>query len=114
MNAVARVPTDEELLVGDDPDRFAAFYRRHVRALLAYLARATRDPETAADLTAETFAAALVARRRDRPDRGPARAWLFGIAHNKLADWRRRGYAEAAPAGGSGWSRCRCSARTSR
>ena len=38
------------------------------------------DPELAADLTAETFAAALVSVRRFDPARGPAVAWLLGIA----------------------------------
>ena len=42
-----------------EPEAFAVFYRRHVEALLAYFARRTRDAELAADLTAETFAAAL-------------------------------------------------------
>src|SRR6185312_12106655 len=50
--------------------------------------------ETAADLAAETFAAAIVARRRYRGDGAPAGAWLFAIAHRKLADYQRRGYAD--------------------
>jgi RNA polymerase sigma factor (sigma-70 family) len=95
--AYMRVPDDardDDLLASSEPASFAIFYRRHVRDVIAYLMWATRDPDTAADLTAETFAAALVARRRYRPGEAPARAWLFGIAANKLADWRRRGYAE--------------------
>jgi len=48
----------------------------------------------AADLTAETFAAALQAKHRFKPGGPPARAWLFGIAVKKLADYRRKGYAE--------------------
>lgn len=91
---VARALTDDELLVSDEPEHFGLFYRRHARAVLGYLMRATRDPEVAADLTAETFAAALVARSRFRPGPTPAAAWLFGIAGHKLADWRRRGFAE--------------------
>ena len=51
-------------------------------------------PSSAADLTAETFAAALAGRHRFRPQAGAANAWLFGIAMNKLADLQRRGYAE--------------------
>jgi RNA polymerase sigma factor (sigma-70 family) len=70
------------------------FYDRHARAILEYFVRRTRDPETAADLTAETFAAAIVARRRFRPGPLPASAWLFGIASHKLADFQRRGRAE--------------------
>src|SRR5215208_1675338 len=50
--------------------------------------------EPAADLTAETFAAAIVARRRFRPGEAPAGAWLFAIAHRRLVDYRRRGYAD--------------------
>jgi DNA-directed RNA polymerase specialized sigma24 family protein len=52
------------------------FYDRHARSVLAYFARRTRDPESAADLTAETFAAAIVSRRRFRPGPEPASAWL--------------------------------------
>ena len=86
--------TDEALLRSGDLEDFGRFYDRYVRSLLAFFQRRTRDPETAADLTAETFAAALVARRRFRRARTPAVAWLFGIAQHKLADYRRRGAAE--------------------
>jgi RNA polymerase sigma factor (sigma-70 family) len=86
--------TDEDLLASPVPEHFALFYRRHARFVLGYFARATHDPEVAADLTAETFAAALRARSRFRPGGAPASSWLFGIAAHKLADWRRRGYAE--------------------
>jgi RNA polymerase sigma-70 factor (ECF subfamily) len=41
-------------------------------------------------VTAETFAAALLARRRYRPQAGPARAWLLGIASHKIGDHGRR------------------------
>jgi len=86
--------SDEELLAGLDPDSFELFYTRHVEGVLGFFARRTRDAELAADLTAETFAAALSGRRRFRPHAGAASAWLFGIAMNKLADAQRRGYAD--------------------
>ena len=86
--------SDDELLAAGGPDGFAVFYRRHVQAILRYHARWARDAEVAADLTAETFAAALEAKHRFSPGGPPARAWLFGIAVKKLADYRRRGYAE--------------------
>jgi DNA-directed RNA polymerase specialized sigma24 family protein len=54
----------------------------------------TGNAEVAADLAAETFAAALDAKHRFKPGGPPARAWLFGIAVKKLADYRRSGYAE--------------------
>jgi hypothetical protein len=53
--------SDEELLAATatDADAFAVFYRRHLRSVLAYLIRRTGRPDLAADLAAETFAAAL-------------------------------------------------------
>jgi RNA polymerase sigma factor (sigma-70 family) len=86
--------TDEELLTSGRPAAFGLFYERRVREVLGYMMRRTGDPEAAADLTAETFAAAIVARRRFRPNGAPAGAWLFGIARRKLADYQRRGYAD--------------------
>jgi RNA polymerase sigma-70 factor (ECF subfamily) len=86
--------TDEQLLETDTPESFTALYRRHVRRILGHLVRLTADPDLAADLMAETFADALVSRTKFDPSRGSAEAWLFGIAHNKLAEYRRRGHAE--------------------
>jgi RNA polymerase sigma factor (sigma-70 family) len=86
--------SDEALLAARDAASFERFYVRHVDALLGYFARRTRDAELAADLTAETFAAALAARRRYRAEKGAAAAWLYGIAMKKLADAQRRGYVE--------------------
>ena len=85
---------DEELLSARDAASFELFYCRHVDPLLGFFMRRTRDPELAADLTAETFAAALASRRRFRPEAGSAAGWLYGIGSKKLADAQRRGYAE--------------------
>jgi RNA polymerase sigma factor (sigma-70 family) len=83
--------TDEELLVlaRSDADAFAELYDRHAGALAEWLAR--RSPADAAqELFAETFAQAWCSRRRYRPAKGPARAWLFGIARHLLHDSYRR------------------------
>jgi RNA polymerase sigma-70 factor (ECF subfamily) len=79
--------SDEELLVASvgDEEAFAAFYRRHARPLAGFFMRRTGNAELAADLTAETFAAALAARRRFDPAKGAAIGWLYGIARHKLA-----------------------------
>jgi RNA polymerase sigma factor (sigma-70 family) len=95
---VAEQERDEELLarfVAGDPQGFVEFYRRHRAAMLAYFLRRTGDVELTADLTAEVFAAALIAARRYRPGSAPALAWLYGIAAKKLADSWRRGRVEA-------------------
>ncbi len=79
-----------------DPEAFAELYRRHERAVARFMLCKTGSAELAADLTAEVFAAALVAwRQRSRPAIDE-RAWLFGIAHHKLADSYRRGRVEEA------------------
>ena len=56
---------------------------------MGFLARSTGDVERALDLTAEVFAAALVAAGRFKAGGAPASAWLVGIARNKLAASRR-------------------------
>jgi|SRR5215203_232448 len=90
-----RLPiSDDDLLVSDEPEDFGIFYDRHVRNVLGYFARRTIDPEVAADLTAETFASALSARRRYKPGRAPAGAWLFTIAARRLSDYQRHGHVE--------------------
>jgi RNA polymerase sigma factor (sigma-70 family) len=89
---------DEQLLATTraEPAAFGAFYRRHEDRVLSYFLARVGDPEVAADLTAETFAAALVSAHRFRPrKKQPAAAWLFGIARNNLAMSRRQGRVEA-------------------
>lgn len=88
--------SDEQLLqaTGSDPEAYAAFYRRHVRAVLAYTLSRTGRPELAADLTAEVFASALEQHDRFDAGRGPARAWLLTMASSKLVDAARRGRVE--------------------
>jgi RNA polymerase sigma factor (sigma-70 family) len=87
---------DDELLAMTPrrPEAFAVFYRRHEQALLGWLVRRTGDPELAADLAAETFAAALLGVRRFDARRGPALAWTFGIAHHKLQRALEKGRVE--------------------
>jgi RNA polymerase sigma factor (sigma-70 family) len=87
--------TDAELLAAaGDPDAFAAFYRRHVREVMAFCARRAVAADVG-DLVSEVFATALVHSRRFDPGRGSGGAWLVGIANHKLADARRRGVVEA-------------------
>ena len=89
---------DEDLLRlarRGDPDAFCVFYDRHARALLAWLRRETEDSETAADLTAETFAQGLRSLRRFRGEAsGSGRAWLYAIARHLLGRHRVSGKRE--------------------
>lgn len=79
-----------------DPDAFVVFYQRHGRLVAGWLMTETRQPELAADLTAEVFAAAYLAAPRFREGPEPAGAWLLGIAKNKLRHSRRRDRAESS------------------
>jgi RNA polymerase sigma factor (sigma-70 family) len=82
--------SDEELLGSDEPEAFGVFYARHLPGIRAYFARRVEDRETAADLAAETFASALVARRRFVPGSTPAAGWLYTIAARRFVDFQRR------------------------
>ena len=80
-----------------DPEAFGILYDRHVRSILRFFYRRTACPETAADLTAETFAEAFVSCKRYRSTGDSARAWLLGIARHQLSRClRRRGIEDRA------------------
>ncbi|MFF5719598.1 RNA polymerase sigma factor [Streptomyces buecherae] len=81
--------TDEELLTRSrsDASSFEPLVERHSRALHGYFAR--RAPGAADDLLAEAWLRAYAGRTTYDAARGPARAWLFGVARNVLAaHWR--------------------------
>jgi RNA polymerase sigma factor (sigma-70 family) len=89
--------SDAQLLaaIAECDDRaFSAFYRRHLGMVVGWCARRT-DPELAADLTAEVFAAVLIAAVRYEPAHDSAVAWLLGIARNVLGHSVRRGQVDA-------------------
>jgi RNA polymerase sigma-70 factor (ECF subfamily) len=78
-----------------DDRAFSAFYRRHLAMVVGWCARRTGDPELAADLTAEVFAAVLIAAPRYEPTHESAAGWLLGIARNVLGHSARRGEVDA-------------------
>lgn len=77
--------------MGHDPlSDGAGFYRRHERAVVAFVGSMVRDPEVTVDAVAETFARAYESRSTYRPELGGERAWVLGIArHVVLAAWRK-------------------------
>jgi RNA polymerase sigma factor (sigma-70 family) len=90
------VADDRELLrriARGDERAFAAFYRTHLDAVVAYLRRRVPEPELAFDLAAETFATVVTSAHTYKQE-GPPAAWLFGIARNKLRESLRRGRVE--------------------
>lgn len=76
-------------------DGFTELYRRHADPLLRFFARRVYDPEAALDLTSETFAQALLSRRRFRGhSEAEAAAWVRVIAERQLARYYRSGEIE--------------------
>jgi RNA polymerase sigma-70 factor (ECF subfamily) len=74
--------------VRSDPEVFTEVYDRYFRAIYLYVAgRLGAGP--AEDIAAETFAVAFGQRDRFDPARGGLRPWLFGIATNLVARYRR-------------------------
>ena len=69
---------------------------RSAREVYNWFRKQTRDHETAADLTAETFARCLQRYGRDEAAGGErtAMAWIFAIAHNVLRQHRRSARSE--------------------
>src|ERR1700761_5722536 len=91
---MAEIEDEDALLVEragrGDGEAMALVYRRYLPLVLRWSLRHTGNRELAADLTAEVFAASLLAARRFDPSGGSVAAWLLGIASNKLRESRRR------------------------
>jgi RNA polymerase sigma-70 factor, ECF subfamily len=90
--------TDAQLLVAIarcDDRAFSVFYRRHLGTVVGWCLRRAGDPELAADVTAEVFAAVLIAAPRYEPTHESALGWLLGIARNVLGHSVRRGQVDA-------------------
>lgn len=93
-------PTDDDAVLllaaaGGDERAFERFYRRWLGPVTGFHLSRTGRCDLAFDLTAETFAAVVVACGSFDPARGNAGSWLFTIAANKLRDSARRGRVEA-------------------
>lgn len=88
-----------------DPEAFRDFYRIHADWVYRWFAGRVGDPQLAADLTAETFAQALLGIARFRaPTRGRGRP---GSSES-------RGTSSARPMSAGGWRRLRGSGWTYR
>jgi RNA polymerase sigma-70 factor (ECF subfamily) len=87
--------SDADLLRKPDAPAFGELYERHAGAVHAFFS--ARVAWAAADLTAETFARAWLARRTFSDDRsGSALPWLLGIGRNVLRESARRDRVETS------------------
>jgi hypothetical protein len=77
-----------------DDHSIAELYARHEETVLRFFMERVRAPDLAADLTAETFAAALAA--RFDPARQPELDWLLALANSQLLRAYRVGEVDRA------------------
>ncbi|MBV6272684.1 sigma-70 family RNA polymerase sigma factor [Alcaligenaceae bacterium CGII-47] len=73
-----------------DKHAFSALVTRHQDAVYRFLVRLTRMPDTAQDLTQDTFLRAYQGMAAWRPD-AQWKTWVFRIARNLSIDLLRRG-----------------------
>lgn len=90
--------SDSELLTASatEPGVFGELYRRHAEDLLRYFTRRTLDPESAVELTAETFAQAFASRTTYRDTGANGVAWIYGVARHQLGRFFRSGRVDRA------------------
>jgi RNA polymerase sigma factor (sigma-70 family) len=82
-----RPPSDAELLASAaDPASFEQFYRRHLQTVVRFGTRRCRSADEVAELASMVFLEAMTSAHGYDGRRGPARAWLLGIASHCLAD----------------------------
>jgi len=86
--AVRRDPPADD---ADDAAAFRALFEAHSADLMRYAIRRV-GPDTARDVVADVFLTAW--RRRGSYRADIARLWLFKVAHNVIANERRRGRRE--------------------
>jgi hypothetical protein len=79
--------SDGELIAATpgDPEAFAEFYRRYERSVIGFFMHWCRSAEVAADLMAETFAAAFESAARYQPELGEPSA---GCSGSRGTCWR--------------------------
>jgi RNA polymerase sigma factor (sigma-70 family) len=73
-----------------DADAFAALYRRHIDAALAWARRWTHDPLLAEDLCAEAFTRALDAMRHGHGPSDSLRPYIWTVIRNISLAWTER------------------------
>src|SRR5690606_4125033 len=100
MDQAADPPGDDTLMqawAGGDASAFESLYARHRLPLFRFLQGHVRDRALAEELFQDVWQRVIAARDGWRPD-APFGAWLYRIAHNRLADhWRAQKHRPPAP-----------------
>jgi RNA polymerase sigma-70 factor (ECF subfamily) len=73
-----------------DADSFDVFYRENAPRLKVFVRRVIGDPQAAEDVVQEMFTQIWTRPNGFQPERGTLRAYLYGIAGKRAADWWRK------------------------
>lgn len=91
--AVPLTHAPEERLIEEarslSEDAWAEIYRRHAQQVYGYIYFRLGDQHTAEDLAADVFVKALAGIKGYQYRGTPLLAWLYRIAHNVTADYRK-------------------------
>lgn len=79
-----------ERICRGDTAAFDALYRTHSPKLEVFLRRVMGNPQAAEDVMQETFAKIWQRPNGFQPEKGTLRAYLFGAARKRAADWWRK------------------------
>jgi RNA polymerase sigma factor (sigma-70 family) len=71
-------------------DSFDAFYRENAPRLQVFLRQFIGDRQAAEDIVQETFTQIWNRPSGFHPERGTLRAYVYGIARKRAADWWRK------------------------
>ena len=71
-------------------EAFDAFYRENAPRLVVFLQHVVGNRQAAEDIVQETFTQIWSRPNGFRPERGPLRAYLYGIGRKRAAEWWRR------------------------
>jgi RNA polymerase sigma-70 factor (ECF subfamily) len=96
----APAPTDEALLAAvaaGDQLALATLYERRAPLVFALALKLVADAAEAEEVVQELFLRVWLRARLYDPARGPAAAWLLGVAHNVAVNYARRRWAHAPP-----------------
>ena len=89
----SRLADDREIwkrISQGDADSFDAFYRENAPRLQLFVLRVTGDRQAAEDIVQEMFTQIWSRPNGFQPERGTLRAYLYGIAGKRAADWWRK------------------------
>jgi len=93
-------PDDREAwnsLRAGNREAFERFYREHAPRLLSFLRRSVGDSKAAEDISQEAFLQLWQRPNGFNPAQGTLKAYLFGIAAKRAADWWRHRAAASPP-----------------